>query len=121
LKDICYEVKTGFLPNKAIVEMICDIDSDCDSNDIGKRIDVLKSAIPEDWTKTIQAEIHNRKNNRTVDINVNRDSKILDFKLCTTKQLYVMVVEKLYELPICYEKWKEIFDIEETELYRMLE
>jgi hypothetical protein len=45
---------------------------------------------------------------------VNRDSKILDFKLCTTKQLYVMVVEKLYELPICYEKWKEIFDIEET-------
>jgi hypothetical protein len=36
LKDICYEVKTGFLPNKAIVEMICDIDSDCDSNDIGK-------------------------------------------------------------------------------------
>jgi hypothetical protein len=22
LKDICYEVKTGFLPNKAIVEMI---------------------------------------------------------------------------------------------------
>ena len=119
LKDICYEVKTGFLPNKAIVEMICDIDSDCDSNDIGKRIDVLKSAIPEDWTKTIQAEIHNRKNNRTVDINVNRDSKILDFKLCTTKQLYVMVVEKLYELPICYEKWKEIFDIEETELYRI--
>jgi hypothetical protein len=97
LKDICYEVKTGFLPNKAIVEMICNIDSDCDSNDIGKRIDVLKSAIPEDWTKTIQAEIHNRKNNRTVDINVNRDSKILDFKLCTTKQLYVMVVEKLYE------------------------
>ena len=119
LKDICYEVKTGFLPNKAIVEMICNIDSDCDSNDIGKRIDVLKSAIPEDWTKTIQTEIHNRKNNRTVDINVNRDSKILDFKLCTTKQLYVMVVEKLYELPICYEKWKEIFDIEETELYRI--
>jgi hypothetical protein len=30
-----------------------------------------------------------------------------------------MVVEKLYELPICYEKWKEIFDIEETELYRI--
>jgi hypothetical protein len=25
-----------FLPNKAIVEMICDIDSDCDSNDIGR-------------------------------------------------------------------------------------
>jgi hypothetical protein len=71
--------------------MICDIDSDCDSNDIGKRIDVLKSAIPEDWTKTIQTEIHNRKNNRTVDINVNRDSKILDFKLCTTKQLYVNI------------------------------
>jgi hypothetical protein len=92
LKDICYEVKTGFLPNKAIVEMICNIDSDCDSNNIVKRIDVLKSAIPEDWTKTIQTEIHNRKNNRTVDINVNRDSKILDFKLCTKKQLYVMVV-----------------------------
>jgi hypothetical protein len=55
LKDICYEVKTGFLPNKAIVEMICDIDSDCDSNDIGKRIDVLKSAIPEDWTAFIKS------------------------------------------------------------------
>jgi hypothetical protein len=54
---ICYEVKTGLLPNKAIVEMICNIDSDCDSNDIVKRIDVLKSAIPEDWTKTIQTEI----------------------------------------------------------------
>jgi hypothetical protein len=40
--------------------MICNIDSDCDSNDIRKRIDVLKSAIPEEWTKTIQAEIHNR-------------------------------------------------------------
>ena len=77
------------------------------------------SAIPEDWTKTIQTEIHNRKYNRTVDSNVNRDSKILDFKLCTTKQLYVMVVGKLYELPKCYEKWKKKFNIEETELHRI--
>jgi hypothetical protein len=53
-----------------------------------------KSAIPEDWTKTIQAEIHNRKNNRTVDINVNRDSKILDFKLCTTVDEILQVVHK---------------------------
>ena len=31
----------------------------------------------------------------------------------------MIIVEKLYEIPVCYEKWKEIFNIEEIELYKI--
>jgi hypothetical protein len=34
LKDICYEVKTGFLPDNAIVEMVTNVNEDISQDNI---------------------------------------------------------------------------------------
>jgi hypothetical protein len=37
LKDTCYEVKTGFLPDNAIVEMVTNVNEDISQDNIVKR------------------------------------------------------------------------------------
>jgi hypothetical protein len=44
LKDICYEVKTGFLPDNAIVEMVTNVNEDISQDNIVKRYNALKCA-----------------------------------------------------------------------------
>jgi hypothetical protein len=53
LKDICYEVKTGFLPDNAIVEMVTNVNEDISQDNIVKRYNALKCALPEKWTRYI--------------------------------------------------------------------
>jgi hypothetical protein len=44
---ICYEVKTGFLPDNAIVEMVTNVNEDISQDNIVKRYNALKCALPE--------------------------------------------------------------------------
>jgi hydroxymethylpyrimidine/phosphomethylpyrimidine kinase len=41
LKDICYEVKTGFLPDNAIVEMVTNVIEDISQDNIVKRYNAI--------------------------------------------------------------------------------
>ena len=79
LKDICYEVKAGFLPDNAIVEMVTNVDEDISQDNIVKRYNALKCALPEKWTQTIQTKLYTRTEKIVIDINVNMNSKLVDF------------------------------------------
>ena len=114
LKDICYEVKTGFLPDNAIVEMVTNVDEDISQDNIVKRYNALKCALPEKWTQTIQTKLYTRTEKIVIDINVNMNSKLVDFKMCTSKQLYWLVIEKMCQLPKSIEKWIDIFQTDES-------
>jgi hypothetical protein len=114
LKDICYEVKTGFLPDNAIVEMVTNVNEDISQDNIVKRYNALKCALPEKWTQTIQTKIYTRTEKIVIDINVNMNSKLVDFKMCTSKQLYWLVIEKMCQLPKSIEKWIDIFQTDES-------
>ncbi|CAC5361468.1 unnamed protein product [Mytilus coruscus] len=102
LKDICYEVKPGFLPQNAIVEIVAKGNDEYDIDSIIKRYRSLQSALPELWTNTVGTEVYHRTNNRKIDINLNMNCKLVDFKMCSSKQLYCLVIDKLCQPPkIC--------------------
>lgn len=119
VKDICYEFKEGFLNDNAIVEMIRDVYSECNSVDVRKRYNILKSVLPDEWCHVVLTEIHHRKNNRFIDANISVKSKLLDFKSCTTKQLYFITSHKICQKPTSYERWIEKLDILEDDLRKV--
>ena len=71
---------------------------------IVKRYNALKCALPEKWTQTIQTKIYTRTEKIVIDINVNMNSKLVDFKMCTSKQLYWLVIEKNVSTSKIYRK-----------------
>jgi hypothetical protein len=47
------------------------------------------------------------------------NSKLVDFKMCTSKQLYWLVIEKMCQLPKSIEKWIDIFQTDESVICSM--
>ncbi|CAG2244219.1 unnamed protein product [Mytilus edulis] len=117
VKDICYEVIEGFLPEMAIVEMIQNVTNHCDINSIVKRYNTLKVVLPKEWTEIIHKNIHRRNVSRSININVIFKDKLSEFSMCSTKELYLLLTSKLCQHPICYKKWTEVFEIEENDLF----
>ncbi|CAG2235175.1 unnamed protein product [Mytilus edulis] len=119
LKDICYEVKPGFLPLNAIVEIVANGNDEYDIDSIIKRYRSLQSALPELWTKTVGTEVYHRTNNRNIDINLNMNCKLVDFKMCSSKQLYCLVIDKLCQQPKSVDKWMNIFQDDESIMHKV--
>jgi hypothetical protein len=46
------------LPDNAIVEMVTNVSEDISQDNIVKRYNALKCALPEKWTQTIQTKIY---------------------------------------------------------------
>ena len=78
--------------------IVTNVNEDISQDNIVKRYNALKCALPEKWTQTIQTKIYTRTE-IVIDINVNMNSKLVDFKMCTSKQLYWLVIEKMCQLP----------------------
>ncbi|CAG2191734.1 unnamed protein product [Mytilus edulis] len=87
LKDICYEVKTGFLPDCAIVEIIQNVFENANVNNVIDRYHCLICAIPDDWKQTVQSELHHRNTKRTIDISVIINHVPFELPLCTVNKL----------------------------------
>ncbi|CAC5416070.1 unnamed protein product [Mytilus coruscus] len=119
LKDICYEVKPGFLPQNAIVEIVAKGNDEYDIDSIIKRYRSLQSALPELWTNTVGTEVYHRTNNRKIDINLNMNCKLVDFKMCSSKQLYCLVIDKLCQPPKSVDKWMNIFQEDESIMHKV--
>ncbi|CAC5397686.1 unnamed protein product [Mytilus coruscus] len=119
LKDICYEVKPGFLPQNTIVEIVAKGNDEYDIDSIIKRYRSLQSALPELWTKTVGTEVYHRTNNRKIDINLNMNCKLVDFKMCSSKQLYCLVIDKLCQPPKSVDKWMNIFQEDESIMHKV--
>lgn len=116
IKDISYEVTTGFLPDRAIVEMIQSVCDNTNVKHVIERYHSLISVIPEDWKHTIQTEVHNRNTKRTIDIYISNNNIIAtEMKLCSVKKLYQYLIEDIVEEPTGPTIWKLLFDIDDSE------
>ncbi|CAC5391798.1 unnamed protein product [Mytilus coruscus] len=111
LKDICFEVKTGFLPNHAIVEMIQVVYEDVNVQYVVDRYRNLLNVIPVEWKNTVNTDIHRISIPRTIDISIICKNVHYDLKLCSTKTLYTIMLENIVEKPVGIELWKSEFDV----------
>lgn len=117
IKDISYEVRTGFLPDCAIVEMIQNVCDNTNVEHVIKRYHSLMFVIAEDWKHTVQTEVHNRNTKRTIDIYISNNNIIAnEMKLCSVKKLYQYLIEDIVEEPSGPTIWKLLFDIDDSEL-----
>ncbi|CAC5419092.1 unnamed protein product [Mytilus coruscus] len=111
LKDICFEVKTGFLPDHAIVEMIQVVYEDVNVQYVVDRYRNLLNVIPVEWKNTVNTDIHRISIPRTIDISIICKNVHYDLKLCSTKTLYTIMLENIVEEPVGIELWKSEFDV----------
>ncbi len=119
LKDICYEVTEGFLPENAIIEMFQDVHKNCNFEDIKNRYKILKSALPEEWCNIVKTEIHERNKPRSIDVNISVKHKSMDLKSCSTKVLYSVLCNKICRKPTSYTKWIEEVYVDENLLSKV--
>ncbi|CAC5397723.1 unnamed protein product [Mytilus coruscus] len=111
--------ETWVLPQNAIVEIVAKGNDEYDIDSIIKRYRSLQSALPELWTNTVGTEVYHRTNNRKIDINLNMNCKLVDFKMCSSKQLYCLVIEKLCQPPKSVDKWMNIFPEDESIMHKV--
>ncbi|CAC5411993.1 unnamed protein product [Mytilus coruscus] len=111
LKDICFEVKTGFLPDLAIVEMIQVVYEDVNVQYVVDRYRNLLNVIPVEWKNTVNTDIHRISIPRTIDISIICKNVHYDLKLCSTKTLYTIMLENIVEEPVGIELWKSVFNV----------
>ncbi|CAG2242715.1 unnamed protein product [Mytilus edulis] len=121
LKDICFEVKTGFLPDHAIVEMIQIVYEDVNVQYVVDRYRNLLNAIPVEWKNTVNSDIHRISMPRTIDISIICKNVHYDLKLCSTKTLYTIMLENIVEEPVGIELWKSEFDVTSEAFSRIWE
>ena len=117
LKDLCYEVKPGFLPVSAVIEILKSVNEDCNVYDVTKKWHLLISALPHDWIKTINTEVNITTNKREIDIELNMNGKLLDFKMCSTKRFYQIIIQNFCKQPKCIEKWQNQFHVDPKDFY----
>ncbi|CAG2228375.1 unnamed protein product [Mytilus edulis] len=115
LKDICYEVKTGFLPDCAIVEMIQNVFENANVKNVIDRYHCLICAIPDDWKQTVQSELHHRNTKRTIDISVIINHVPFELPLCTVNKLYNCLLDDICKDPCGVEMWKTLFNIDDND------
>ena len=109
LKDITYEVKTGFLPVSAIVEMIQEHNEDIESSIIKKQYLELLSVLPENWKKTVNTKINVKECEKCPEFNMEIDNKKMCLILCKTKSFYSLLRNIVYVKPTCIVFWEECF------------
>lgn len=115
LKDICYEVKTGFLPDIAIAEMVQDVCENVDVNFVISRYHKLLCAIPDDWKRTVNTDVHNTNIHRTIDICIENRNVLCNLSMYSSKKLYQCILEMFSEKPTGIVLWKNLFNIEDVD------
>ncbi|CAC5361454.1 unnamed protein product [Mytilus coruscus] len=100
-------------------EIVAKGNDEYDIDSIIKRYRSLQSALPELWTNTVGTEVYHRTNNRKIDINLNMNCELVDFKMCSSKQLYCLVIDKLCQQPKSVDKWMNIFQEDESIMHKM--
>lgn len=54
VRDVLYEFKEGFLPVQYVIDMIDEAKEDFNRQDLIKKYDIIKNAIPTEWLKRIE-------------------------------------------------------------------
>lgn len=110
LKDIAYEVKTGFLPLRAIIDMIHESNDQVDVKIITKQYSQLLNALPELWKNTVNTELNMKCVTNCAEHCIDIRHKIISLSVCNTKYFYTLLRSICFEQPLCITFWEKHFN-----------
>lgn len=108
LRDITYEVVPGFLPVKALKEIILDQCPDISEYTIEKAFIVIKSSIPFEWYTKITKYI---TDNEIIQPNfvLVKPPKIHVLSQCSTSVFYQTLIQEKFEIATSNIFWNSVF------------
>lgn len=107
LKDLTYEVIPGFLPLKAIQEIILDKYPNISPKFIEKAFTFIKSCIPQDWFQKITRNVSSMQSGQPNFLIV-REAKMYALAQCTFLY-YGILLEDNFQIPTSFSYWRKIF------------
>lgn len=110
LKDIAYEVRTGFLPVQAIIDIISNVYDEFDVNVVKKQYLQMISALPETWHNTVNTEINIKCDQQCSEYKIDIKHRIINLSSCITKTFYQLLRNKCFIPPNCVTFWEEHFN-----------
>ena len=112
IKDICYEVKTGYLPAHSVIDIVLDKFPYLDTSIIRKQYSLLLQFIPESWTETINTCINFPECDNIPLIHITHGKKSVDLLQHNSRDFYSCLVDKCKALPVAESYWADIFDLD---------
>lgn len=109
IKDIAFEVKTGFLPSNYVIDMIQAVDSDMHVHVIRKQYKELLSAIPMSWKNTVNQYVNVKCKENCSEFTICIRDKVMMITLCRAKMFYQLLCSKCFHKPNCIPFWEEKF------------
>lgn len=109
LKDITYEVVPGFLPVRAIKEIIWQHFPDLKEQLIENAYMIIMHSIPIEWYNTIRNNVYYRSQDNTPTFVLLYRNIHYQFISCRTSNFYCVLRDDKYQPPTSHSFWTEIF------------
>ncbi|MGL4357079.1 MAG: hypothetical protein ACRCSY_00005, partial [Cetobacterium sp.] len=106
VKDILYEVKTGFLPVQAIIDTLEENEEIENKQLIKEQYCKIKEAVPVEWIKSIDEKV---KANEKPEVFLKRKDETISFNACILKMFYGCLCNAAFERPKSIEYWEKLF------------
>lgn len=113
LRDITYEFIPGFLPSKAIQEIILDKCPDIPLSNIETALNVIKSCIPYEWYQNIVKHTAIREQMEQKFVIV-IPPKTFVLTQCRTSVFYQVLIQKKFIFPTSINYWNAVFPNTDT-------
>lgn len=105
IRDILYEYVPGYLPVKAVQEIIIDRFPDADRIHIRNVYNIIRVSIPLDWDERLLCV---ENTDKTVSLlRVCSNGKILLMQSCTTSTFYKLLLKQVFKEPKGEAYWKQ--------------
>ena len=104
--DIAYEVKPGFLPVLAIIEIIHEKYPNIDKSHISLAYAVILHSLPEEWKTTVKSM--DKNNEHQNDLYLVTDKENINVSKFNVKLIYNIMISKCFKIPTSIEKWSSL-------------
>lgn len=115
IKDVLYEVKTGFLPEQAMVDAISEVEDDIPVATICNYYSKLKAAVPREWVRGIDEEEIREKEGEVPlpGMRLRLKGRTIPLLRGTTKDFYLLFLEEAFKRPTAEILWGRLFSVME--------
>lgn len=116
VKDILYEVKPGFLPLQAIIDILEENEDIENRKLIKEQYIKLKEAVPLQWIKSIDDE---ETGNEKPGVFLKRNDEQIPFNGCVLKMFYVCLCDLVFLRPKATDFWERSFcELDVTKIWK---
>lgn len=110
IKDIAYEVTTGFLPVQCIVEMIQDVEHDVNIISIKRQYYQLLLALPSEWKNLVDNYENIKCKDNCSEFQLELKGKPICINQCRTNIYYQLLNVKCFCEADCIKVWTDMFE-----------